>query len=368
MKSSYILPLFVVITGYLFGQGVLTNFTRLFLLESKLKMTHKDILKLSARIVPPLKSSLHKGSSGRIAVVGGSFEYCGAPYYAGLSALRVGADLSYIFCTSAAAIPIKSYSPELMVLPCLDSQQDVKRGLDRLPGLHSVVIGPGLGRNETVFESVLTLVKEILILKKSLVLDGDALFLLAQKERNDFRTLIKSTKTILTPNKVEFNRIFACIFPDDVETLLDMKPLPKNKFWFDEKETAEIRNDLKHPAFRAVKLAQALDVTILQKGSVDIITDGKVVAINSLYGSNRRCGGQGDLLAGSTAVFSAWKDILAEQLNKEEEHGSVLGCFAASCLTRKANELGFKKKGRSLVTPDIIDELGNSFEFLFNKL
>lgn len=51
--------------------------------------------------------------------MGGSKEYTGAPYYAAMSSLRVGADLSYVYCPEEASIPIKSYSPELIVLPYL---------------------------------------------------------------------------------------------------------------------------------------------------------------------------------------------------------------------------------------------------------
>jgi ATP-dependent NAD(P)H-hydrate dehydratase len=33
---------------------------------------------------------MHRGEAGRIGIIGGSFEYTGAPYYAGIAALKVG--------------------------------------------------------------------------------------------------------------------------------------------------------------------------------------------------------------------------------------------------------------------------------------
>ena len=48
-------------------------------------------------------------------ILGGSIDYTGAPYYAGMSALRVGAEIVTVFTASEASIPIKSYSPEFMV-------------------------------------------------------------------------------------------------------------------------------------------------------------------------------------------------------------------------------------------------------------
>lgn len=59
---------------------------------------------------------------GRVAVIGGSKDYTGAPFYAADGALKFGADLSFIYCSTSAAIPIKSYSPELMVTPFYDEK------------------------------------------------------------------------------------------------------------------------------------------------------------------------------------------------------------------------------------------------------
>ena len=72
--------------------------------------------------IPPLLNIAHKGSMGRIGVVGGSMDYTGAPFYSAMSALKFGADLSWVFCSQSSAIPIKSYSPELMVKSFYDDK------------------------------------------------------------------------------------------------------------------------------------------------------------------------------------------------------------------------------------------------------
>src|SRR6266487_6266293 len=109
---------------------------------------------LIASIVPPLTSNLHKGEMGRIGVIGGSREYTGAPYFAAISTLKIGADLSYVFTTKDAAPIIKSYSPELIVYPSLDSNDAYEEISSHLPQLHTVVIGPGLGRDVTMWTVV----------------------------------------------------------------------------------------------------------------------------------------------------------------------------------------------------------------------
>ncbi|XP_046994830.1 uncharacterized protein LOC124606805 isoform X3 [Schistocerca americana] len=68
-----------------------------------------EAMKAAKAIVPSLRDDGHKGSSGRIGVVGGSLEYTGAPYFAAISAFRVGCDLSHVFCCKEAAPVIKSY-------------------------------------------------------------------------------------------------------------------------------------------------------------------------------------------------------------------------------------------------------------------
>ena len=74
------------------------------------------LLRHARALVPPLGSARagYKGQAGKVGVLGGCFEYTGAPFYAAMSALKVGADLSHVFCDEQAAVPIKAYSPELI--------------------------------------------------------------------------------------------------------------------------------------------------------------------------------------------------------------------------------------------------------------
>ncbi len=84
------------------------------------------ILAHAARLVPALGT--RKGLSGRVAVIGGSEEYTGAPFLAGMSALRTGADLVHVVCPPSAAVAIKSYSPDLIVHPWLTTSGEARKG------------------------------------------------------------------------------------------------------------------------------------------------------------------------------------------------------------------------------------------------
>lgn len=99
----------------------------------------QKLLTLSRTVVPKLTDAKHKGQYGRIGVIGGSLEYTGAPYFAAISALKVGADLAHVFCQQEAAVVIKSYSPELIVHPLLDMENAVDLITPWLERLHVIV-------------------------------------------------------------------------------------------------------------------------------------------------------------------------------------------------------------------------------------
>lgn len=74
------------------------------------RLNHKLFKKL-AGVFPPLEKSAWRGQNGRIGVIGGSYEFTGAPYYSAIAALRVGGDLSHIFSSKFSSAAIKTYSP-----------------------------------------------------------------------------------------------------------------------------------------------------------------------------------------------------------------------------------------------------------------
>lgn len=114
----------------------------------------------------------HKGSSGRVLVIGGEVGYAGAPQMAGLAALRVGAGRVTVATHPAHAAEMTAGCPELMC-------RGVMSGDELRPLLEQadvVILGPGLG--QTTWSK--TLWEEALAAKLPLVLDADGLNLLAR--------------------------------------------------------------------------------------------------------------------------------------------------------------------------------------------
>ncbi|XP_054430373.1 ATP-dependent (S)-NAD(P)H-hydrate dehydratase isoform X2 [Pteronotus mesoamericanus] len=294
-----------------------------------------NTFQLVRNIIPPLATKKHKGQDGRIGIVGGCQEYTGAPYFAAISALKVGADLSHVFCTREAAPVIKSYSPELIVHPVLDRPDAVHEVERWLPRLHALVVGPGLGREDALLKNVEGILEASKARAIPVVIDADGLWLVAQQP-----ALIQGyQKAVLTPNHMEFTRLCEAVLRDPVDGS-------------DRREAV-------------LRLSQALgNVTVVQKGEQDVISDGKQVLECSLQGSNRRCGGQGDLLSGSLGVLVHW----ALRAGPEKTQGFsplLVAAFGACSLTRQCNHQAFQKHGRSTMTTNMIEEIGPAFSKLF---
>jgi ATP-dependent NAD(P)H-hydrate dehydratase len=330
--------------------------------------SHTDTMSANARamlakvrrIVPPMLEKFHKGQLGRVAVIGGSADYTGAPYFSAMASARLGCDLSYVFCEPSAAQTIKSYSPNLMVSPILRSMASLSQAqrdgghisgeelakpiLDMLPRLHVLVIGPGLGRDTVTQKQV----KAVISAAKNhsppipMVLDADALWLV-QTEPD----LIKGHKEcILTPNVVEFGRLAKSVGMD------------------------QTKGD---PAGQCQELSRILGgVCIIQKGPVDYISQGVETTVSEFEGGLKRAGGQGDTLTGSLGTFLAWREVYHEKLwdigeEMSREETLLVAAFGGSAITRECSRRAFAKRARALQASDLTEEVHDAFLTLIGE-
>lgn len=297
-------------------------------------MAENNFFNIAKACIPPLDNTRHKGQAGRIGIIGGSMEYTGAPYFAGISALKVGADLVHIFCAQNAGTVIKCYSPELIVHPVLDWPNAVNEISEWFARLHAIVIGPGLGRQKETLCVVSELIEVIREKRIPLIIDADGLFLITEQPH-----LLKDfvSPVILTPNKIEFERL--C-----------------NKVGSQKGFVSELGKY----------------VTVLKKGETDELfsPDTENLWQSNAFGSGRRCGGQGDLLAGSLATFLHWTLTNQDKITFDTREDKCLAaasisCYVACCLIRLCNEKAFQEKGRSMLASDMIEYIHESFEELF---
>ncbi|XP_068208957.1 ATP-dependent (S)-NAD(P)H-hydrate dehydratase [Palaemon carinicauda] len=290
-------------------------------------------------VIPPLTYAAHKGQAGRIGIMGGSLEYTGAPFFSAMTALRIGADLTHIFCHRDAAVPLKSYSPELIVHPLLDANDPMSEIEEWLPRLHALILGPGLGRRPQTFATLGHVIEAAKDRQLLLIIDADALFYLNE----NYDTLQGYTNAILTPNKVEFARLYRAVMKADMKA--------------DQVNSENVQ-----------QVAKKLGVTICCKGNVDIIASGDTVVTCEVPGSPRRCGGQGDILSGAAAILLYWAfGTATASQEKLPFPATVIAAWGACAVTRRASGLAFTQRGRSVITSDIINFINQAFSSLFQS-
>ncbi|KAI0738456.1 Ribokinase-like protein [Daedaleopsis nitida] len=326
----------------------------------------KQILSQIKAIIPPLNGSLHKGQSGRVGVLGGALDYTGAPFFASISALRIGADLSHVICSPTAAGAIKSYSPDLIVHPILgegESDETVRSTLSSLLSrLHVLIVGPGLGREDYMINFAKLAVNIAKEQSMYLVLDADALWMIGQ----DLSLIKGYRRAVLTPNVMEFKRL---------------------------SENVKIDPEIP-PEERAMHVSRALGgVTVLQKGAEDIICTNTGEAnkeeaklnqipegesaeermVVDVPGGLKRCGGQGDILSGAVGTMMAWGKCFETggfgDGSVPPSRIPLLAAVGGSMVTRTASRRAFSKNGRGMcvVTQDMIPEIGGAFAEIFGE-
>lgn len=194
------------------------------------------------------------------------------------------------------------------------------RIIEMLPRLHVVVIGPGLGRDPLMQDTVAKVIEAARKQGLPLVLDADAL-LVVQKSPE----LVKGYKlAVLTPNVVEFGRLCKSL---GIEEQV-------------QKKAAAQDNKSKGDTVKVEALAKALGgVTVVQKGFKDFISDGKTTMAVDLTGGKKRSGGQGDTLTGSIATFLGWRKAYLDGIwdhggKLKEEELVQLAAFGGASVTR----------------------------------
>lgn len=226
--------------------------------------------------IPPRKPDTHKGMAGKIAVIGGSYRFTGAPALSGLAALEAGSDLAFIIVPSSVRNIIASYSPELITLPYEGEYLEPRHVETILKYIeeirpHVVVIGPGLGRLPETLEAAKKIIDELLRRNINLVIDADALRTI------EFGKTIFNGRTVLTPHRGEFKAF--------TNIALSGKPV----------------EDME----KVVEAAKTLNATILLKAPIDIISDGYQIKLNKTGNPYMSIGGTGDVLTGIVASILA---------------------------------------------------------------
>ncbi len=230
----------------------------------------------AAAWLPPLRSIEHKGTRGRVVILGGDAAMTGAARLAGRAAFAAGAGLVHVAASPDAIEAIRAAEPDLQTVVQPLDQPLVPQVRDLLARADVVVIGPGLGRGENRAQLVL----EAMRASRRVVLDADGLVAIAGQVRQ-LRSLMDEDRErlcVLTPHAGEFRGLFP--------------------------EFAAQREV--DPWGAASAAAQRCGCTVLLKGVPTVIADGSKSLVTVAAGNpGLATGGSGDVLSGITAAFLA---------------------------------------------------------------
>ncbi len=237
-----------------------------------------------ASFLKPRPKDSHKGLFGTVLVIGGGNGMIGAAILAGRAALKLGAGCVHVGLLADNAPTVDVHCPELMLHKATDllrsfphpNPPPVGEGANAKDNFNStvLVIGCGLGQSLAAQK----LLYDALLLDVPLVLDADALNILAN--RPDLRGMLHSRKTpvVITPHPGEASRLLGC-------------------------RTDEIQKDR---AASALSLVKRLSASVVLKGAGSLVTtrEGKLY-INQTGNPGMSCAGMGDVLSGMIGAFIA---------------------------------------------------------------
>ncbi len=277
--------------------------------------------------LPPRALESHKGTFGRVLVVGGSRAMPGSISLTANGAYRAGAGLVRILCP-ASAQPIA-----IMQAPCATSvlgdetesghfALSSRRQLFVQAAEHDVLaMGPGMGLAPACAQLVKAAIAEI---DKPLVLDAAGLTCLAW-----LGSVPKvAGPLVITPH------------PGEARHLLEAFGL-----------RVDLTGDPESRKAVASVLANHLGCVVALKGARTVVTDGRQLYVNSTGNPGLATGGTGDVLTGVIAALIGQKFPPFE--------ATVLGSY----LHGLAGDIGAERLGQySLMASDLLDLLPEAMQ------
>ena len=257
----------------------------------------------------------HKGTFGRVLVVGGNATMIGAPAFCGLAAYHAGCGYVQLATPEVVLLHTLGLCPQAigLAVPSPDFAAAVEKA-------DAVAIGPGLGQ----IDAAKSLVRTVLAGGKPSVIDADALNLIAAGDEWPGGV---TARGILTPHPGEMKRL--------------------GRLFGKTEQSAADEADRLDTARRA---AGAFGQVIVLKGHRTIVCDGRRAYVNATGSTALAKAGSGDILSGIIAA-------LAAQKNADPFDAAAAGVWVHG----KAGEIAGRRVGeRSCTSPDVIAAVGEA--------
>ncbi|HEY4002113.1 MAG TPA: NAD(P)H-hydrate dehydratase [Candidatus Xenobia bacterium] len=279
---------------------------------------------LARHWLPSRSPDAHKGSAGRVVLIGGSARYTGAPALAGEAALRAGAGLSTVAVPRVVWPAVCARVKEVIVVPLEDADhltdKSHKAARELLADSRTAAFGPGLGRHPESLKLIASLLSTF---TGAAVIDADGLRALPE----NFQA--SPGGAVITPHAGE------------MATLLNVP----------------IHAILDEPIRHARKAARSFNVVAVLKGAHTLVADPDGhVFINPSGNSGMATAGMGDVLTGVIAA------LLAQ--GATPLHAAVTGVYVHGV----AGDLAASDVGRrGLLASDVSDRLPRALTHLMDR-
>jgi len=210
--------------------------------------------------------NFHKGEAGSLAILGGASGMVGAAVLAGRAAIRLGAGKVFLGLLTGEPPQVDDAQPELMLRKPEQLLTDVP--------LAAIAAGPGLGTDSAAQR----LLAQALRLDLPIVLDADALNLVASYGVLQSAVQARKAPTLLTPHPAEAARLAGCA-------------------------TGEIQADRVAAAQRLAAKLKAF-VALKGNGTITAAPDGRWW-LNGSGNPGMASAGMGDVLTGIVGAIAA---------------------------------------------------------------
>jgi NAD(P)H-hydrate epimerase len=213
-----------------------------------------------------------------VLIVGGSQRYPGAALLASRAAARCGAGVVTVATARSIVDMIGGHDPNITFLPLAEAQPGIiatgaaaQLSTVLAEKIRALLIGPGLAHAAGTDDFVIAVIRNAKNL--TTIVDADGLNALARSE--DWPALLPP-RTILTPHDGEAARLAGRVVPNGA-----------NRVAFAERHAA------------------LWNVTLVLKGPVTVVTDGRKTYVHDAPNPTLGVGGSGDALGGAVAAFAA---------------------------------------------------------------
>lgn len=254
-------------------------------------------------LMPKREITGHKGTFGKILVIAGSEKMAGAALLSSKAAFAAGAGMVKLISPQINRQAILASLPELMYE---DADMITDEALmDSIKWADIIILGPGLSLDDNAHRLV-----EFIMLKAQnpIVVDADAINIIAENKELLIQRKAKDAVTVLTPHPGEFSRLFDNESDDENQGIdIDITAAQdtfatRNSVDVNKTERIKANVDVSKPESIS-SFARKYGIVLVAKNARTLISDGIESYVNLTGNSGMATAGCGDVLTGIMAVI-----------------------------------------------------------------